>query len=178
MDKPDEVIDAMESAGWEHDPDALTRLEAWRQSWSYKLLKVRWAFGTWYSAVRRNLRLVWYRVTFRPIFRHSRAMGEISGFGGGYEALCQDMLEAGCLWLHADGRWPADFQLKESPSIFGVAMVEGRDADALEAACMAASRGEATGAMHHAVMRRLWWINQQGWPAYVQEMTKAEAESD
>ena len=32
-------------------------------------------------------------------YRHSPDMGEISGFGGGYEILCQDMLNAGVVWL-------------------------------------------------------------------------------
>jgi hypothetical protein len=29
-------------------------------------------------------------------------MGQISGFGGGYEAACQDMLNAGVNWLVAN----------------------------------------------------------------------------
>lgn len=33
-------------------------------------------------------------------FKHTDDMGEISGFGGGYEAACQNMLSAGVKWLN------------------------------------------------------------------------------
>ena len=36
-------------------------------------------------------------------YRHTEDMGEISGFGGGYEKLCQDMLNAGVRILNRHG---------------------------------------------------------------------------
>jgi hypothetical protein len=101
-------------------------------------------------------------------------MGEISGFGGGYESCCQDMLEAGMRWLteHKD----PDLQGKVSPQIFGILIPESEDAKALEKAVLDAAKGEATGAMHHAVMSRLFWISKNGWDAYCAELRTREAD--
>lgn len=108
-------------------------------------------------------------------FRHTTDMGEISGFGGGYETLCQDMLEAGVQWLtdHAS----SDLKGIESPQIFGIFIADSDDAKALEEAVMAADKEKnATGAIHHAVMSRLFWIAKNGWPAYCEELRKYETD--
>ncbi len=99
-------------------------------------------------------------------FRHSEAMGEISGFGGRYEEVCQNMLEAGCQWLQDNDH--DDLQMSEISNVFGLLTAENEQAKALEEAVMAAPGAEdASGAMHHAVMRRLHYISKYGWGAYI-----------
>lgn len=105
-------------------------------------------------------------------FRHTTDMGEISGFGGDYEECCQDMLEAGVMFL-ANKQSP-DFKVLENPQIYGIVKLEGADAEALEKAVLAAAKGEATGAMHHAVMSRLAWIGKNGWSAYCAKLREPE----
>lgn len=105
-------------------------------------------------------------------FRHSTDMGEISGFGGSYEECCQDMLEAGVKWLN--DRAGVDLAMSASPQIFGLLSADSDDAKALEGVILDAAKGEATGAMHHAVMARLGFIAKNGWPAYCAELRKRD----
>lgn len=110
------------------------------------------------------------------VYRHTPDMGEISGFGGGYEDLCQDILEAGVKWLNENAE--PDLTGSAYKNVFGIFNAESEDAKALEAAAMAADKKkDATGAMHHAVMSRLFWIAKNGWPAYCEELRKQEAEN-
>lgn len=106
-------------------------------------------------------------------FRHSPEMGEISGFGGGYEQCCQDMLEAGCKWLQE--RQPTDLAGHSYENITGIFVADSDDAKALEKVILDASKGEATGAMHHTVMARLFYINKNGWAKYCDELKAHEA---
>lgn len=106
-------------------------------------------------------------------YRHTPDMGEISGFGGGYEACCQDMLEAGVKWLAAHPN--ADLQGRTLKNVYGIFDATSDDAKALEKAATDAAKGEATGAMHHAVMDRLFWIAGHSWGAYCAELRKDNA---
>ena len=101
-------------------------------------------------------------------YKHSEEMGEISGFGGSYEDTCQQMLHNGVSFLAE--RSSADVQVLEIPNVYGVVNLEGDDAKALEAAVMDGIK-DCTGAMHHAVMSRLAWINKNGWDKYVKELS-------
>lgn len=101
-------------------------------------------------------------------YRHTADMGEISGFGGGYEAACQDMLEAGVKWL--DEHKAPVLQAKVVANVFGILTPESDDAKALEAAVLKAVGNDCTGAMHHAVMSRLFYIAKNGWDAYCAEL--------
>jgi len=103
-------------------------------------------------------------------YRHTDDMGEISGFGGGYEACCQDMLEAGVRWL--DEHKGTDVKVLENPHIYGIIKEGSPETEALSAAVIEASKGEATGAMHHAVMSRLMFIAANGWDRYCEELRK------
>lgn len=107
-------------------------------------------------------------------YRHTDDMGEISGFGGGYEACCQDMLEAGVNWLNEHQK--ADLQARTLNNVYGIFDVTSADAKALEEVIIEASKNEATGAMHHAVMSRLFWISKHGWDAYCAELRKPQEE--
>lgn len=103
-------------------------------------------------------------------YRHTPDMGEISGFGGGYEACCQDMLEAGMRFL--EGRASVDLRMTTFNNVYGVLIPDSDDAKALEEAVVQGSKGNATGAMHHAVMSRLGWIAAHSWDEYCAELRK------
>ena len=125
----------------------------------------------------------WCHLNMQPNlggYRHTPAMGEITGFGGGYERTCQDMLHAGVEWLmeHKD----ATIKLKGYKGIYGVAELVGEDnepnelTEELEQAIMQACNNDCTGAMHQAVTTRLIYIHANGWDKYVDELTKKEQE--
>lgn len=107
-------------------------------------------------------------------YKHTNDMGEISGFGGGYEAVCQQMLHNGVQFLSEQES--VDFKVFESPNIYGIVDLKGDDAQALENAVMGGI-DDATGAMHHAVMTRLAYINKHGWENYCEELRKHNTEN-
>ena len=86
------------------------------------------------------------------------AMGEISGFGGGYEQACRDMVYAGLAWV------------QNHP---GVSFADARaELDKiLGAACP-----DCSGAMHGATMNVVAFVMRNGWDAYVAAMTKREGD--
>jgi hypothetical protein len=117
-------------------------------------------------------------------FRHTPDMGEISGFGAGYEECCQDMLEAGVKWLDRKkqaGTAPG-IEGHSYKGVYGVMVPDSADAKELsDVICKAATRdGQnpergATGAMHQAVMARLFFIDKNGWDKYRAELRAHEA---
>lgn len=110
------------------------------------------------------------------VYRHTPDMGEISGFGGGYEACCQDMLEAGVKWLNEKHKADIqpDLQGHGYKGVYGIFNADSDDAKALEKVIIDASKGEATGAMHQAVMSRLFFIAKNGWDKYCSELREKE----
>lgn len=108
-------------------------------------------------------------------------MGEISGFGGGYEDCCRRMLQAGCHWLEAHPN--ANPQFKGSKGVFGLILEDNPEAAALTEAVIDGSydpetkQKESTGAMHHAVILRLLHIKKVGWAKYVEECVAFEKEN-
>lgn len=107
-------------------------------------------------------------------FRHTPDMGEISGFGGGYEGACQAMLEAGVRWLNEHPK--PDLEMHGYKGVYGILVADSDDAKALEKAVLAVAE-DCTGAMHHAVMSRLGYIAKNGWDAYCAELRKPRAAS-
>ena len=108
-----------------------------------------------------------------PTYRHTAEMGEISGFGGGYEDACQSMLDAGVKWViaHPD----ADCRFKGFEGVYGLIMDDNEDARALTKTVVGAVKN-SSGAMHHAVISRVLWIKAHGWDAYVQECINGDKE--
>lgn len=96
-------------------------------------------------------------------YRHTPEMGQISGFGGGYEVVCQNMLEAGVNWIVAHRG--ADIVVQTASGVFGVSDPVSDDAKALSEVVLAAV-DHCTGGMHHAVMSRLTYIANNGWEKY------------
>lgn len=111
-----------------------------------------------------------------PAYRHTEDMGEISGFGGGYEETCQKMLEAGVIWLSQHPN--ADLRGHEFAGITGIFTPESDDAKEMEKAAMEACNNDCSGAMHHTVMSRLFYIAANGWTKYCEELRKRKAERD
>lgn len=107
-------------------------------------------------------------------YRHTDDMPEISGFGGDYESACQDMLETGMGWLNAN-RAP-DLTGHGFKDVYGIFVPDSDDAKALSKVVGEAAEG-GTGAMHQAVMQRLFWIAKNGWEAYCEEMRKPDEEA-
>lgn len=64
-------------------------------------------------------------------------MGEISGFGGGYEECCRAMLKAALEWL--DAHPTADPKFHGFKGVYGIAMEDNDDAKALSKAAVAAA---------------------------------------
>ena len=114
-------------------------------------------------------------------YRHTPDMGEISGFGEDYEKTCQDMLEMGMEWLNAHP--DCDLKLSSFKGVTGIVNADNDDAQQLIDAVVAGSydpetkRNEATGAMVHTVMERLFFIRINGWDKYCEELRKGHADN-
>jgi hypothetical protein len=109
------------------------------------------------------------------IYRHTPDMGEISGFGGGYEVCCQDMLEAGVRHIVSHQLAGGDVQISGYHNVYGLCFAENAPTKAMERAVLDAAKGEATGAQHQAVMTRLAFIARHGWDSYCDAVRNAEA---
>ncbi len=95
-------------------------------------------------------------------------MGEISGFGGGYEQTCRNMLAAGLEWL--DAHPTADPRYQGFKGIYGIIMENNADAKVLSQTVVDAADGDCTGAMHQAVISHCLAIRKIGWDAYCAKM--------
>lgn len=109
----------------------------------------------------------------KPEYQYTADMGEISGFGGGYEATCRAMVVAGLNFWDA---MPPDFDPKFHgfEGIYGIITEDNADAKALSNAVVAGSGGDCTGAMHQATIGHVFAVRRLGWDAYRAEMHKAD----
>jgi len=103
-------------------------------------------------------------------------MGEISGFGGGYEATCRAMLTAGMQWLEANPQ--ADPHFRGYKNIYGIITEENDDAKALSKAVVDAADGDCTGAMHQAVISRCLAAKRLGWDEYCKQCREHNAKEE
>lgn len=102
--------------------------------------------------------------------KFNEQMREISGFGGGYEAICRQMVEAGVKWLDENGN--PEISFKESEQIFGLSIPSNEAMETLEKVMTDAGGEGLTGAMIHACTRHIFYIRKNGWDKYVEEMSK------
>lgn len=110
-----------------------------------------------------------------PRYVHTPDMGEISGFGGEYEALCQDMLHASVSWLLANPDKTPIWQTYRG--VYGLVSPHNEAAKELEAAILAADTEQvSTGAMLQAVVERCLYIKKHGWEAYCEMCRKVQRE--
>lgn len=99
-------------------------------------------------------------------------MGEISGFGGGYEAACRAMVFAGMDWC--DEHPNADPQFQGYKNVYGVINEENQDAKDLTTAVVAAANGDCTGAMHQAAISHVLFYRKNGWGKYCEQLRERE----
>lgn len=104
---------------------------------------------------------------------------DISGFGGDYEACCQQMLTAGLKFLSDRGGfdWSG---YKQFTNVTGICIAENTDAKALDDAILAAPMVKefgATGAMHQAVVGHLHFIATHSYSAWLEELLKHRNET-
>ncbi len=104
------------------------------------------------------------------MYEFTPEMGEISGFGGGYEETCRAMLKAGLEWLDANAE--ADPQFHGYKNVYGIISEDNADAKALSKAVVEAAKDDCTGAMHQAVITSILWIRKNGWEKYVERMSE------
>jgi len=105
-------------------------------------------------------------------YQYTEDMGEISGFGGGYEQACRDMVLAGLKWLEENP--DADPKFQGYKNVFGLILDDNDDAKALTKVMLAACKEGATGAMHHASVSHVMFISKNGWEEYCKKMRERE----
>ena len=103
-------------------------------------------------------------------------MGEISGFGGGYEEDCRKMVIAGMEWL--DEHKAANPTFDQYKGVYGLTTNENQDMKDMQAAMNQAIGDEATGAMMQACTNHVLYAAKNGWEKYVEEMEKREADDN
>ena len=100
---------------------------------------------------------------------------DISGMGGGYEAMCQRMLWRGIAYL-ADVKPPVEMWKKTGTfaNVYGVMTTEGGDLKGLEQSIIRKG-DDCTGAMHQCVMGHLAFIHTNGMDKWHEELSKHRA---
>lgn len=101
------------------------------------------------------------------MYEFTADMREISGFGGDYEKCCRKMLKAGLEWLTLNPH--ADPQFSTYNNIYGIINEDNEDAKALSK--VIAGDFNPSGAMMQAVCSSVIWIKNNGWGAYVENMS-------
>lgn len=106
-------------------------------------------------------------------YDYTPEMGEISGFGGGYEARCRAMVKAGLEWF--DAHPDADPKFHGFKDVYGLITEDNDHAKALsDAVTNAPGADGCTGAMHQAAISHIFFVRKNGWDAYVKEMSEPE----
>lgn len=105
------------------------------------------------------------------MYEFTEEMNEISGFGGGYEQACRDMLKAGLEWF--DEHPDADPQFHGYKDVYGLILEDNKDAKKLSKA-VTETVEDCTGAMHQAVITAILWIKAHSWEEYVVNMSKSK----
>ena len=115
-----------------------------------------------------------------PLYPETRAkfpwlpeMGEISGFGGGYEETCRNMLYGALAYLD-------EHCTTQEEKINAVAKLvdDLRDRNyknnGIEKAIMKACENDCTGAMHNAAVSHLMFLTKNGYEKYKNELIERE----
>lgn len=99
---------------------------------------------------------------------------EISGFGGGYEKSCRNMVIAGMEWLDAHPEAKPTF--KQYANVYGITAEENNDMEAMQAAMLRVC-DDCTGAMMQACTNHVLKAREVGWEEYTRLMNEADANS-
>lgn len=100
-------------------------------------------------------------------YTYTEDMREISGFGGGYEQACRDMVVAGLEWC--DKNVGADVSYDQFKNVYGLTTNESEDCKKMQQAMLDVAN-DCTGAMMQASMGHIMAIRRMGWDAYVEKM--------
>ena len=103
-------------------------------------------------------------------YKYTENMDEISGFGGGYEDACRNMVIAGIQWC--DKNIKAEINFKEYKNIYGLTFDESNDCKKMQKIMLKAANNDCTGAMMQAALSHIMFIRKNGWDKYVLEMNK------
>jgi hypothetical protein len=97
----------------------------------------------------------------------------LSGFGGGYENVCQQMLWNGIKAVEERPEWAelAFKQMRGLKNVFGLVENNGPEAEELDKKLMEGV-DDATGAMHHQVCLVLCFIAQNGREKWLEIISK------
>ena len=108
-------------------------------------------------------------------YEFTAGMGEISGFGGGYEEVCRRLVINGTTWL--DENPEANLEFKGYQGVYGIIEADSKDATSLHTA-MTEGEDDVTGAMMHACTHHVLAIKEHGWDDYVSKMSKTDRGKD
>lgn len=97
-------------------------------------------------------------------------LGEISGFGGGYEQECRKMTVAGVKWLREHPN--ADLKRKKVEGMYPDIVSNSKEFDEFQNAIAAACKEGATVAMVCAATKHALFIHKNGWEKYCEAMSK------
>lgn len=101
-------------------------------------------------------------------------MSEISGFGGGYEKACREMVVAGLEWLDQNPKAIIDY--KEYKNVYGLTTEETPDCEKLQKIMNKAIDDEVSGAMMQACLGHVMYAHKNGWETYKQKMEEKDEE--
>jgi hypothetical protein len=110
-------------------------------------------------------------------YKHTPDMGEISGFGGGYEANCQTMFDAGVKWVMDNKVSVNDIKAHTYSGVYGLVIPDNDVAKALDKV-ITDSVDDCTGAMVHAVTLRVAAVARLGWDEYCKQCREHAAKGD
>lgn len=172
-----------------------------RLGWNGRIVRDDWGRETWpcpsdaevggdsgESPVRRIMENTFVPKPTPEVTLHGRTMtsdmAEISGFGGSYEEGCRLLVLAGVEWILTHPEAKPEWKVPQN--IIGIDMENNADAEALEAAMMAApitkdgrvtTVGEdCTGAMMQFSKRHAARAAMVGWDVYVAESKALRAQ--
>jgi len=104
-------------------------------------------------------------------YKYIKDSREISGFGGGYEKTCRNMVIAGIEWL--DEHKGANPTFDQYKNIFGMTTNENKDMKSLQKAMLEEGK-DCSGAMMQASTNHVLFAWKNGWDKYMKEMTEKE----
>lgn len=93
-------------------------------------------------------------------YQFTAEMGEISGFGGGYEDACRKMVIAGLEWC--DEHPDAELSYTTLEGVYGLTANESDDMKLMQEAMLTAIGHDCTGAMMQATMGHVMFIRKNG----------------
>ncbi len=101
-----------------------------------------------------------------------KGISDISGFGGHYEATCQNMLQSGYEWLEANKDKIPKLKGMTYKQVYGIFEPNSKESKELSECVVKAAKGDCTGAMHQAVMSHLFFIAFNGVEKWKREAKK------